>query len=758
MTEKSRNLGASPIREDAIAKLRGDTRFLGDLRPEGILYACQVNSPLSHARILSMDYRQARELEGVVCVLGAEDVPGENRVGVIIDDQALFAEEKVRFRGECMAIVAAESEEIARKAAGLVRFQLEELPGVFDLDSAMASPEHPVHESGPIACHSRVRKGSVARGFADADEVIEEVFETGLQEHYYLETLACLVYPEEDGLLVTGSLQCPFYVQKAVARSSALPLEKVRVVQTPTGGAFGGKEDVPNELCARTALLAQATGRPVRLLLDREEDILTSSKRHPFRIHARLGATRDGQLTAFEIFQDAESGAYATLSPPVIYRAAMQGAGPYRIPHVHVESRAWYTNQVPNGAFRGFGSPQVCFAHERMMDLMAEKLGMSPVELRRRNLLRKGDETATAHVLSESVGALETLEQAAAALQENDPPSRRWLHGTGFASMIYGNCLGKAGWHMDGAAALLDLQEDGTLNCATGLTEFGQGARMVVLQMAAEALGLPLESFHLAPTDTALVRDSGPTVASRNVVMSGNAILDAAARLKERLRPLAAELLSCDELELRFEDGQVSSASKSISWEELSREGHRRGLELSVEGWWHVPELDFDLGEGKGEAYFAYSFATHCCRVAVDTLSGQVKVLGVWAAHDLGRVINRAGAEAQVEGGVAQGIGFALTEHFHRNEGEILSRNLSSYPLPLAVDIPDIQSLLIEDPHPEGPFGAKSLGEPTIIPTAAAIANAISDAIGEPVNKIPVRAEDLLELLKKAGHEENALS
>jgi len=756
-------IGARIARPDAEAKLTGSCRFLSDMRFGDLLHARQVPSPAPHARLLGLDCRAAREAPGVRALITAAEVPGENRVGVIYDDQPLFAEEKVRYVGEAMAVVAAESEEEATAAAALVEARLEALPALLSLDDVEANPEHPIHSGGPIAVHHRVSKGNVARGFAEAAQVVDATFRTGSQEHYYLEPLGCVALPgDRGGVTLLASCQCPFYIQKAVARTAGLPLGEVRVVQTPTGGAFGGKEDVPSEICARAALLALATGRPVRLLLERREDIAYSSKRHPYTIRGRLAARADGRFTAIEIHQDAEAGAYATLSPPVLYRSAMQAAGPYEIPHVKVEARAWYTNQAPSGAFRGFGSPQATFAHERLVDLMASELGTDPVELRRINLLREGGTTGTGHRLDASVGALETLERCAAAVPAEEATAKsspalredpgRWLLGTGYGSMIYGNCLGKAGWHMDGAGATLQLHRDGSLSCAVGLTEIGQGAEVVVTQFAADALGALPEQVTLLPVDTAFVPDSGPTVASRNVVMSGNAILDAAKQLRSRLSPLAAELLGCAEGEAPlFEAGRVHSGERELSLAELAEEAFQRNVNLAAEGWWHAPPLDFDLRKGRGEAYFAYSFATQAARVAVDRLTGQVKVLGVWAAHDVGRAVNPAGIEGQVEGGVAQGVGWAIGERVACEGGRILSDNLSTYALPTALEVPEVETIIVESPHPDGPHGAKSLGEPCIIPTAAAVANAIGQAIGSPVDSIPVDPEEILLRLEEVG-------
>jgi len=772
-------VGSRLARVDAAGKLTGRTRYLADLRFPGLLHAKMVLSEHAHARLLGLDVEAARRAPGVRAVLTAAEVPGENRVGVILDDQPLLPTNRLRYRGECLAVVAAESEAAAAAAARLVHVEVEPLPTVLGFDDLEPAPEVPIHESGPIAVHHRVAKGNTASGFAEAVAIVECEFATGAQEHYYLEPLACVAVPEErGGLTVYGSLQCPFYVQKAVARACGLPLAKVRVIQTPTGGAFGGKEDVPSELCARAAVLARRTGSPVRLLLERREDILYSSKRHPYRIRVRLGADAEGRFTAIEVFQDALAGAYATLSPPVLYRSAMQGAGPYRIPNVRVEARAWYSNTAPSGAFRGFGSPQACVAHEGAVDRLAAELGLDPVEIRRRNLLAPGDETATGHRLDASVGALETLEQAAQAfriefgeeaLGPGGPPNAadlalapelredpaRWRVGGGLATMIYGNCLGHAGWHMDGAGAYLQLHADGSASVAVGLTEIGQGAETVITQFAAEALGLDPAAVTLVPVDTALVPDSGPTVASRNVVMSGRAILDAARQIKERLAPLAAELLGCAPEAVLFAGGEARAPvcdqgmQTHISLAELAQKAFRRNLNLAAEGWWHVPPLAFDPQAGHGEAYFAYSFATQVARVAVDRLSGHARVLKVIAAHDVGRAVNPAGVEGQVEGGVAQGMGWALGERLVlAPDGGIASANLSTYGVPCALEAPAVETLIVEAPHPEGPLGAKSLGEPAIIPTAAALLAALRAATGAPVTRLPVDPADLLPFLE----------
>jgi CO/xanthine dehydrogenase Mo-binding subunit len=431
----------------------------------------------------------------------------------------------------------------------------------------------------------------------------------------------------------------------------------------------------------------------------------------------------------------------------------MQALGPYRVPHVKVHSTAWYTNTPPNGAFRGFGSPQVTFGHERMMDKIAAALAMDPVKLRLHNILVPGSRTMTGQHVETSVGAGETIMRAAEIsgwTQRRSSPDEqgRIRRGLGVAACHYGNCLGAAGWALDGAGARIQVRRDGSVAVAYGLVDMGQGANTVVAQMTAEALGIDVSRITVLPTDTMNVPDSGPSVASRNVVMTGNAIRDAAERLLPVIRQAAAELLNCDPSEIRLSGNmfRASSSEKQLPFEEVSELMFLMNMPMDALGWWHVPKLEYDADTGTGEAYFTYSYATHIAEVVVDTLTGRVRVERVWAAHDVGKAINPADLEGQVEGGVVQGIGWALYEEFKLDRGVAISGNLSTYLLPTSMDAPEVESVFVEAPDPNGPWGAKGIGEPAIIPTAAAVANAISHAMGADIDSIPVRPETILHL------------
>lgn len=746
-------IGTSQNRSDARGKIRGETKFLTDLSLANMLHAAPVYSNIPHGILQGIDTSRVESDADFVAFFGARDILGENQVGVIIEDQPLFVSERVRYIGDSVGILIARTAESAHRLAKMVSLEIEKLPALLSINESRESDDNLLHQSN-IACEHQVKRGDVEAGFEKADHIIEARFATPYQEHYYLEPQGCIAErTPEGGISIVGSIQCPFYIQKAVAKALDLPFSKVKVTQAPTGGAFGGKEDVPSEVCARAALAALRLDQPVKMVYQRDVDIQLTSKRHPFQMHYRVGVDKEGRLLAAEIKLEENAGAYATLSSVVSYRSAMQAMGPYVIPNISVESKSYYTNLPPAGAFRGFGSPQAAFGHERMMDVIAAELSMDPVELRLKNIIKVGTETLTGHLLSSSVGAEETLLTAAKAanwdhqLEEKDP---RYLTGYGVSLIHYGNCLGAAGWFMDGSAAKIKIHRDGSISVAFGLVEMGQGALTVVAQMTAEALGVEAERITVLPTDTEQVPDSGPSVASRNVVMTGNAIRDAASKILRVLKEAASELMQCDLQEVRIENGSVFNIRnhEQLPFQELSNYLYLSNRPMDVMGWWHVPELNYDAESGVGEAYFTYSYATHIAKVKIDKVTGRTQVEKIWASHDIGKAINPAGLEAQIEGGTAQGIGWALTENFKVELGKVLTDNLTTYLLPTALDVGEIESIIIEDPEPEGPWGAKGIGEPAIIPTAAAIANAVSNALGQPFNQLPVLPEQVLAMIE----------
>lgn len=753
-------IGKSYKRPDGPDKTTGKTKFITDIKIDNMVYGHPVYSSIPFGKIKSIDISETKNSDSFCDVFFADDVPGENQIGVILKDQPLFAEKIVRFIGDSMGIAIAESESAAKRCADKVKIEYEKFDPYFSINESKSATNNFIHKNN-IACEHQSIKGDIEKGFAQAKHIIEADFKTPVQEHYYLEPQGIIAIPKPDGIEIHGSLQCPYYIQKAVATVLGIDLNKVVVIQSPTGGAFGGKEDIPSELAARAAVAAMRLQRPVKMIYNRRDDVQLTSKRHPFQMHYKVGVSGDGKLLSAEIKLEESAGAYATLSSVVSYRSTMQAMGPYVIPNIKVKSISYYTNLPPNGAFRGFGSPQATFGHERMMDIIAEKIGMDPVEFRLKNVLRPGDTTMTNHKLTASVGAKETIVRAAKTAHWNHRRNgvnnnERYLYGIGIGASHYGNCLGAAGWHMDGAGTNIQLNRDGTVSVAYGLIDMGQGAITVVTQMTAAALGIDPQRITVLPTDTRNVPDSGPSVASRNVVMTGNAIRDAANKLLPILKSAAAEMLNCRPDSIKIENDCAVSldTDEKVSFGELIEYFYKTKTThlfttppLHQTGWWHTPKLDYNAETGQGEAYFTYSYATHIAKVRIDKLTGLVKVEKVWAAHDVGKAINPAGIEAQVEGGVAQGIGYALTENFKMHDGIVLTDNLSTYLLPTALDISKVETIIVENPEPLGPWGAKGIGEPAIIPTAAAIANAVSNAIGKPVNEIPISPERVLALL-----------
>ncbi|MGD9401461.1 MAG: xanthine dehydrogenase family protein molybdopterin-binding subunit [bacterium] len=746
-------LGEGIKRPDGPAKARGATRYLPDVQVPGMLHACMVLARRPHAVIKSISLSRAISSGGVECVAAGADVPGENQIGLLAADQPLFACDRVRYEGDCVAIVGASDADTARRSASLVAVDYEDLAPAPDLESVLGPDAPEIHEGGNIAVDRLLIKGDISEGERTSDVVIEKVFDSPVQEHAYLETQGALAVPGSDGsmeIFITG--QCPFYVREAVARCLGLELARVRVIQLPLGGGFGGKEDVPSEIGARAAVLAVKSGRPVRLVLSREEDLIYSSKRHPMRMSYRMGCSRDGRI----MFTDAEIaagvGAYTTLSPIVLYRATVHAAGPYEIPNVRVRTRGYYTNSPPSGAMRGFGQPQVCFACEAMMDEAAKALGLDPVEFRMKNALKVGSVTATGQVLEESVGLEETLKSAADFIAAGGSGGRRGrpeaaedgdgrLRGIGVASMHYGVSLGAIGRAIDRGGAKVEILRDGSVSVFIGCTEMGQGALTVVGQIAAESLGVSPERVTVHPVDTHIVPDSGPTVASRTTIVSGNAVVDACGKILERMVGAASAMLGGGSEFVPSEGVFRREASgDSVTFDQVLAECLSRRVDLADTGWYAVPECFVDPDTGQGKAYHVYSFATQVAEVTVDTGTGSVDVVGFHAAHDSGRIVNRTLAAAQVEGGVAQGLGFALTENYSHSGGYITSSEFSTYLLPTSLDVCDrIGVDFIECISSDGPFGVKGLGEPATIPAAAAIANAVSSALGKRVKRLPIR-------------------
>jgi len=720
-----------------------------------MLHAEVVTSRIASARIADLDLEGARAVAGVEAVLTAADIPGSNAIGVIFPDQPLLVEDRVRMVGDRLALIAARRPEAARRAAAAVTVELAPLLGVYDPVAALAPDAPAVREGGNLFHTFKVARGDTEATGREAAAIIEAEYHIGGQEHAYLEPQGCLAVPEgRRRITIIASCQCPFYIQHAVARVLRLPLASVRVEQAHTGGAFGGKEDYPSEPAACAALLAWHTGRPVRLIYTREHDIQVTTKRHAMVVRHRWGAAADGRLLFAEVDSVLDAGAYAGLSTVVAERANVSAIGPYDVPAVRVRTRVVYTNNLFGGAYRGFGAPQVTWAAEATMDRLARRLGLDPVELRRRNLL--DDEhriTCTGQRLVGQVLAGPCLERAvklADGYRPSGAPAPHLCRGRGVALALYGCNLHHGGQRLDRSSAVVILQPDGSAVVRVGLTEMGQGNLVAAQTVAAQALGIDPERVEVWQPDTTTVADSGPTVASRGAHASGLAILDAVRRLRGRLDPIASDLLGCRPSRVELANGKArvtGEPDRAVPLARVAEEMAARRIEGAATGWWRSRPRFFDPETGTGAPYEHYAIACHIAQVAVDPDLGLVRVEHVAAAHDVGKVLHRDALEGQIHGGIVQAMGWGLLEELHLDDGRLLNLGFTDYLIPTAADTPEISIALLEGSPGGGPYGSKGIGEPSFIPTAAAIRNAVCDALGIEIDRLPITPPTIVDAL-----------
>lgn len=744
--EELRVVGTVTDRPDALAKVDGSALFSDDLSLPGQLYGATYRAGVPHAVVTSIDVKQAQALAGVIAVLTATDIPGENRHGLVVHDWPVLVGigEKVRYVGDAIAIVAAESPEIAHQALASIKVEFEALEVLTDPVTALAADAPQVHAEGNLLKHIKVRKGEMRQGFAEADVVMERVYHTSITEHAFLEPECSLARPLENGRIeiYVGS-QIPYADRSQIARCLAIPDGQIRVVGMLIGGGFGGKEDIAGQIHA--ALLAQATGKPVKILYSRHESLLTHPKRHATQIRVKAGATRDGRLMAIETELHGDTGAYASLGEKVMTRATTHSAGPYVVPHVRANCYAMYTNNPPAGAFRGFGVTQSAFAIESLMDELAEELQLDPETIRRTNALRIGEITNTGQLLEESVGLMECIDKTAEAMRaftdgadpyqamtpENRPHCRRaW----GIAAAYKNTGLG--GGAPDKATAEVELYEDGSAEVRTSSAEIGQGLVTVLQMIAAEELALPRNNVRVLLSDTDLTPDGGPTTASRQTFVTGNAVRHAAEAMLQAITSTLAERYDSSPDSIRFVEGLAQVNGNRVSFGEAVELLKSEGREPRARYEYWAPTTQ-PLGTG-GDMHFAYSFAVQAAEVEVDLHTGETTVLRVIAANDVGKVINPLGFLGQIEGGVVMGLGNAITEEFIVEDGIVFTDRLARYRMPSIMLSPEIISIPVEHPTAAGPYGAKGVGEISSIPTTPAITNAIYNACGVRIRKLPV--------------------
>ena len=742
-------------RADALDKATGRALYAADLAVPGMLHARALRSPYAHADVVRIDAERARLLPGVEAILTARDVPGQNSYGRRVKDQPVLAGVRVRQVGDPVALVVATSPEAATAALSMIEVEYRRLPAVFTPDAALADGAPQIHPDGNLLAEHWLRSGDIAEGFARAEVVVENTYTTPWNEHAYLEPEAALAFREAETLVVRTATQYSHYHRSEIARALGLPVERVRVVPTAIGGAFGGKTDISCQCLV--ALAAWRTGRPVRMVYSRAESFESTTKRHPYRIRCRAGATRDGDLTALQIDMLADTGAYASFGPGLMVKTFGSAAGPYRWPHVELHGRVVFTNNPTAGCMRGPGTTQVVFALESQMDVLAERLGMDPLELRERNRLRQGDRLLSGQVLERDPAYGATIEairphwldaRDRCAGPGDEPGTLR--RGVGVASIWYGIGGGGGGGGpvpgMDSAAtvgrgpgrAAIDLLDDGSITLRTGAADLGQGTATAMGLIAAGELGVPFERIAVHTGDTATCPDAGPTVGSRVTFFVGNAVRQAAADLHEAVLGTASGLLGRPLGELELRDGHVGTCAgpeARIPLAEIARARADANLANTFEGCFDADVPAFDVSTGLGEPYAMYVTGTQMAEVEVDTRSGAVRVLRVVAAHDVGRPVFLEGVVGQIEGGIGMGVGFALTEDFVPGE----SRGFKEYRIPRTRDMPEMVTILVRDSGERAELRIKGVAECSNMAVAPAITNAIAHATGHRVVALPAR-------------------
>ena len=755
-----RVIGTSPARADAWEKVRGRPIYAGDLALSGMLHGRIVRSPYPSARIVRLDARAAAALPGVVAVLTARDVPrnelrmelpgrmAEATAGAVLATQPVLADARVRFQGEPVAAIAAETPEAAAAAADLVEVEYEELPGVYDPLAALAPDAPRVHDTGNLLRSWYLGSGDVNQGFARADVVVEHTYRTPFVDHVYMETETGIGWIDAEGVLVLRVSTQVLEHYRDVAEILRLPHSRVRLEGAYVGGGFGGKEDVTVECLL--GLLVWKTRRPVQLVFSREESFIGHGKRHPYVMRYRSGATREGTLTALEAELISDSGAYAALSPWVLLYSLVTATGPYRIPHVKVEATTVYTNNPVASAYRCFGSIQTCLAYEGQMDALAAALSMDPLALREKNFLRKGDTLATGQVLETDPMLVETMRRAWAGLGERRPSRAPTRVGRAVAASF--TPYGRMCWTRDSASAWVGMELDGTAVVRCAAPDVGGGQTSSLCAITAEILGLELEKVAAVGRDSHFTPRAGTTTATRQLLMSGNAVLNAARELRRHLVGAAAALLEAAPGDIVLAGGRAfvrGAPDRALTLAAVVRAAIGEGRPVQVLEKYDAPSAPtIDPTTGQGKAFNDYTFGTHALEVEIDEETGRTSVSRLVACFDAGRVIHRASAEGQLEGGAVQGLGYALMEEIALDNGVSKNPHLADYKIPTSLDAPGITGVLLESGGGLGPFGAKGLGEPAMTPSIAAVANAVSNALGARVTDLPITAERVLARLR----------
>ncbi len=741
-TTQTQIVGQSVLRKEGRDKVTGTTHYVDDIVFPEMLFGATMRSPIARGRIRNIKFTGNLPWHEFTIVT-AKDIPGKNTVALILEDQPYLADEFVNHPEEPILLLAHPDKYLLEEARRAVRIDIEPLPAIFTMDDALNQTEI-IWGDDNVFKTFLVEKGNVDDVWANADFIVEGEYETGAQEQLYIEPNGMIAMANADsGVTVWGSLQCPYYVHKALLKLFALPPEKIRVIQAATGGGFGGKEEYPSMIAGHAALLAWKAGKPVKLIYDRAEDMAATTKRHPSRTRHRTAVSKDGKLLAMDIEFVIDGGAYATLSSVVLSRGTIHAAGPYLCDNMRIRSKAVATNHPPHGAFRGFGAPQSIFALERHLNKVARTVGLSPEELRRRNFLRAGQTTATQQVILEDVDLDQLLTRALELSDYHAKKERFAAHnatdttqkkGIGFATFMHGAGFTGSGERFLESVVGIEATATGNVRILVASTEIGQGTNTILSQIAAEALQLDYEMIELAQPDTANVPNSGPTVASRTCMIVGKLVESAAVGLKQTL--LQSGLLKED---YSREDWRHACAAYI----------EQHGVLKSFSKYAAPPGIFWDDEKYQGDAYGAFAWAVYVAEITVDLVTYETRVDDFLALQEVGKVINPVLAAGQIEGGVAQAIGYALYEKVVWDKGAMKNNQMTNYIMPTSEDLPPIRVYFEETPYAYGPLGAKGIGELPMDGPAPAILNAIEDAVGASVNHIPLLPEDLMNVMTK---------
>ncbi|HEX2443717.1 MAG TPA: xanthine dehydrogenase family protein molybdopterin-binding subunit [Vicinamibacterales bacterium] len=735
------SIGRSIPRREGRSKVTGRAQYVDDLTLPGMLFGATVRSTDPRGLIRRIDFDSEVPWSEFVVVTAA-DVPGVNRVALIVDDQPCLAADRVNHPEEPVVLLAHPDRHLVEEARRRVHIVVDPEPAVFSMDESLAGHTI-VWGRDNIFKNYVVTRGDVDAAIANADVLVEGEYETGAQEQLYIEPNGMVATGNPaDGVTVWGSMQCPYYIHKALKAIFNLPADKIRVVQMETGGGFGGKEEYPSIIACHAALLAWKAGAPVKLVYDRAEDMVATTKRHPSRTRHRTAVTRDGRLVAMDIDFVIDGGAYCTLSPVVLSRGTIHSAGPYLCPNVRLRGRAVATNAPPHGAFRGFGAPQSLFALERHMDRVAAAVGLTPDALRRRNFIRAGDTSAVGQVMRDPIDMVALLERALSiadyhakrARFDEINPSLRVRKGIGLAAFMHGAGFTGSGEDHLASVVAVEAGADGRVRVLSSNTEIGQGTNTIFAQIAADTLGVPAESIEIAQPDTSIVPDSGPTVASRTCMVVGKLVETAA-------RGLIAELKK-----VGFGDGADTLAFERACAAYAARFGPLR----AIARYQAPPGLRWDDETYQGDAYGTYAWAVYVAEVSVDMTTWETRVDDFVAVQEVGKVINPTLATGQIEGGVAQAIGWALYERIVWREGRMANGEMTNYIMPTSMDLPPIRVFFEEQPYAYGPGGAKGIGELPMDGPAPAILNAVAHATGADPRAVPLMPETLMTLMETA--------